>query len=224
MNDWISVQAMVISSMPIGEYDRRLLLLTDELGKISAFVKGGRRIASPMLSAGRLFSFGKFELFAGKSSYTVKTAEILDGFDFLEEDPEALCYASYFAEMADYYGQEGNADPELLRLLYVAVRSLKNPNLDRALLRYAYELRLMLTEGEAPREPEREVDASAEKAWFFVTEQELEKCFLFALKPESFRDFAQEVSRLRSARIERHFRSLDVLEDFLSMKNAMSRT
>ena len=223
MNDRIIVQAMVISSMPIGEYDRRLLLLTDELGKISAFIKGGRRIASPLLGAGRLFGFGRFELFAGRSSYSVKAAEIKEGFDFLSEDPEALCYASYFAELADYYGQEGSGDALLLKLLYMAVRSLKNPNLNRALLRYAFELKLIQIQGEAPAEPETELDASAEKAWHFVRDQELEKCFLFTLKPEAFRDFAQAVSRLRTEKIDRHFRSLTVLEDFIRLKEEMSR-
>ena len=218
MNDWIPVNGMVISAMPIGEYDRRLLLLTAELGKISAFVRGGRRSGNPLQSAGRLFAFGRFELYAGRSAYTVKSAEIRDYHEFLSADPEAMCYASYFSELADYYGQEGAEDTELLKLLVCAVRSLKNPRLDRALVRYTYELKLLQTEGEAMPEPPAETGESARRAWQYVLETDAERCFLFRLEAEPFREFAGNVARMRSEMIDRSFRSLKVLEDFLSLK------
>ena len=217
MNDWISVNGIVVSSMPMGEYDRRLLLLTAELGKISAFVKGGRRSGNSLQSASRLFAFGRFELYAGRNSYTVKAAEIQEYFEFLGQDPEALCYASYFGELASYYAQEGAEDPPLIRLLYFAVRSLKNGQLDRATVRYAFELKLMQTEGEAFSEPPGDPGESALKAWQYVLKNGPEKCFLFRLKPDGFRAFQQAVAALRGQMIDRSFKSLDVLEDFLSM-------
>ncbi len=212
MKDWISTAGMVIASMPMGEYDRRVMLLTDQLGKISAFIKGSRRPGNSLLSAGRLFAFGRFELYEGRSSYTVKGAEILDYHEFLSQDPQALCYASYFGELADYYGQEGAADPSLLKLLYWGIRSLKNPHLSRPLLRYVFELKLMSVEGEAPPEPEGSLTESARKAWQFVLQSEIEKCFLFTLEPEDYRSFSREVAPLRRERMDRHFKSLEVLE------------
>lgn len=223
MNEWISVTGIVLSAMPIGEYDRRLLLLTAELGKISAFVRGGRKTSSPLLGAGRLFAFGRYDLYAGRNSYTVRSAEIKEYFDFLGTDPEAMCYASYFAELADYYGQEGAEDPELLKLLYYAVRSLKNPKLQRNVIRYAYELKIMQTEGEAFEEPRSEVGESAARAWQYVMENDADRCFLFRLEPDGFRDFSRAVAGVKAEMIDRHFKSLSVLEDFLSLLPPESR-
>ena len=53
----LSVVGMVINVMPIGEADKRITILTGEMGKISAFVKGARRPQSQFLASTNPFSF-----------------------------------------------------------------------------------------------------------------------------------------------------------------------
>ena len=103
MQDLTEITGMVLKAEPIGEYDRRVVILTKEKGKISAFAKGSRRPNSKMLAATNPFSFGVFRLYAGKSSYNIVDIEISNYFEGLREDFEGAYFGMYFLEVMDYY-------------------------------------------------------------------------------------------------------------------------
>lgn len=150
MGDITEVTGMVLSAMPVGEFDRRIVLLTKERGKISAFAKGARRPNSPLTGVTRAFVFGTFQVYEGRTSYNIRQANITNYFESLLTDYDGVCYACYFAELADYYGRENLDASVMINLLYAAVRAVSNPNIPNQLIRYIYELRLIAINGENP--------------------------------------------------------------------------
>lgn len=147
----ITVTGMVLATAPIGEYDRRVVILTKERGKISAFARGARRPNSALVGVTSPFSFGQFTVYEGRTSYTLMSASISNYFQELRMDVEGAYYGFYFLDLANYYGREANDETRLLKLLYQTFRALVNPKIPNRLIRYIYELKIISINGEAPQ-------------------------------------------------------------------------
>lgn len=176
MNDLIEVTGIVISSMPVGEYDRRIVLLTKERGKIAAFAKGARRPNSHLVAVTRTFAFGKFSLYEGRSSYNITQAQISNYFENVVTDFDAVCYACYFAEMAEYFAKENLDACEMINLLYASLKALTNERLPNELVRYIYELRLIWINGECPEFFKCKCCGNSERLTVFSMEYESVFC------------------------------------------------
>ena len=211
MSDRISVTGMVLSASPVGEYDKRLVLLTAERGKITAFAKGARQPNSPFIAATRPFAFGTAELYEGRSSYNLIRMQPKRLFEELAMDLEAVCYGSYFCELADYYGHEGIDGRELINLLYAGLTALGRADRDRELIRAVFELRTMASQGEYSETPYLPCGEAASYAWNYCLTSPVGKLFSFRLTPEARSEFIRAVDALKRYYIDRTFRSLEVL-------------
>lgn len=146
-----TVTGMVLSAIPVGEYDKRLVILTKELGKISAFAKGARRQNSALLACSEPFSFGEFTLYVGRNSYSVTSTDISNYFHELRSDFQGLCHGLYFCEFADYITKENGDETEVLKLLYQSLRALIKKTIEMPLIRAIYELRMITLMGITPQ-------------------------------------------------------------------------
>lgn len=135
-------------SSPMKEYDKRIEILTKERGRISAFARGARKLNSALSACTVPFTFGKFTLYEGRNAYNLVSGEIDTYFEEITNDYDALCYASYFTEMMQYFSREGIAAAEELMLMYVTMRALQHKLIPFSLVRVIFEMRLMMIEGE----------------------------------------------------------------------------
>lgn len=151
MSDRITLTGMVLKSAPSGEYDRRIVLLTRERGKVTAFVRGARRPKSSLQAATGLFAFGSFEAYEGKTAWTIVKADIREYFLEISRDLDLTAYGCYFLEAADYFSAEEDDAKDQLNLLFVTMRALLKGQIERPLIRRIYELRTLYNNGTYPQ-------------------------------------------------------------------------
>ena len=222
MTETVEVNGIVLSSMPVGEADRRLLVLTKELGKISCFARGARRPTSALVSATRPFAFGRFFLYSGRDSYTLNRAEITEHFEPVVMDVEASAYGMYFLECASRFAQENADEGPLLTLLYYALRALTNQRIPKRLVMRIFEMKTLTLEGFAPEFQEGDdfsgrlgLSKSAVYALNFIERTETTKLFTFTVTDEVLAEMGRATEELLRRTLERPLKSREFIELFL---------
>jgi len=213
MQEFTYVTGMVLKQTPIGEYDRRICLLTKEKGKIAAFARGARRPGNRLAAATNSFAFGKFKVYAGKDSYTVSEADIQNYFPELMTDYVGAYYGIYFAEVADYYTRENNDEREMLKLLYQSLRALCVPSLPNELIRYIFELKAIVVNGEYPGVPaDRKLEESTVYAMNYIATSSIEKLYTFNVNEKVLGELGSIAEEYRKRFTDREFKSLEILK------------
>lgn len=149
MRDKVEVTGMVLSSTLVGDYDKRLVILTKERGKITAFARGARKPNSPFLGISEPFNFAVFTLLEGFDAYRLISAEVKEYFLEVKNDIEGICYGTYFCDVLEYLCVEGVGDVNMLNLLYITLKALLKKEIPNPLIRRIFELKVLAYDGEA---------------------------------------------------------------------------
>lgn len=217
MGDIAEVTGMVISSMPVGEYDRRIVLITKERGKISAFAKGARRPGSALMGITRPFVFGTFQMYEGRTSYNLKQAFIDNYFENVITDLDSVCYAYYFAEIAEYYARENLDASAMINLLYISLKALENKSIPDRLVRCIYELKIIEINGECPQVeelaliPAKRINDSTLYTLQYILSSPLEKLYKFTVSDEVLSELIVIINVLCNQTFDKHMKSEKML-------------
>ena len=240
MSQKITVTGMILSATPIGEYDKRLVILTKERGKISVFARSARKQNSPLMGISNPFAFGEFLLYEGRTSYNLMQANISNYFMELSTDLEGAYYGFYFLELADYYTRELNDESQMLKLLYCTLRALSSGKISRKLVRYIYELKTLVVNGEYPNvfnccncggdeetgwfsvkgrgncvhaaEDALEICSATRYTLQFIVSTPIEKLYTFMVSEEVLTEVEMVMRRYMTLHVEKRFKSLEILE------------
>lgn len=215
MQDFTKVTGIVIKTEPISEYDKRVVILTKERGKISAFAKGCRKPGNRLMAVANPFSFGEFRLYAGKNSYNILEANIQNYFETLRKDFDKTYMGMYFLEMADYYTRENLDAVMMMRLLYQSLKALESGKYQNAFVRMVFEIKAIVINGEYPGIPQNKTYLEATGyALTYIEKSGIEKLYSFEVSNEVLLELIEIAKLFCNRFIDKHFSSLDIIEEF----------
>lgn len=147
---YITTTGLVLRAVPYKESSVILTVLTASEGKITVSAKGAKRRGSKTAASVQPLAFSEMTLSGREGRWTLAEAKCLELFEGLQSDVALLSLGSYFAEAMEVVCNEEQPSPEVLKLglnaLFVLSEGLKDP----ALVKAAFELRLMCLSGYEP--------------------------------------------------------------------------
>lgn len=212
MQEFITTMGMVLKAEPMGEYDRRVVLLTKDRGKIAAFARGARRQGNRLLASTDLFAFGEFKLYPGKSSYTITDAAISNYFEGFRDRLNEAMYGMYFLEVMDYQTRENNDEKEMLKLLYQSLRAVLHEAYDNRLVRVIFEIKTMALMGEFNwAQDASRYQPGTLYAVDYILRQRVEDLFRFSVKEEVLTELTAICGEEKKLRWNHGFKSEEML-------------
>ena len=213
-----TVKGIVLGAFPQGEYGKRIVILSDTLGKITVFASGAAKQTSKIIGAVRPMTAAEFTLGEGRGAKSIHGVSVMDAFDEISTDPDTVFYGMYFLELADYFGAEGMAEEDakqMLNLLFLALSALRNKELSPETIRRMFELRMLVHEG-LYTETSGTDDASVEALWKYTLASPLSGLFdAETVRPVlSSAEFSDAVKHLMDREVPVKFRAASLLNPF----------
>ena len=213
-----TVKGIVLGAFPQGEYGKRIVILSDTLGKITVFASGAAKQNSKIIGAVRPMTAAEFTLGEGRGAKSIHGVSVMDAFDEISTNPDTVFYGMYFLELADYFGTEGMAEEDakqMLNLLFLALTALRKKELSPETIRRMFELRMLVHEG-LYTETSGTDDASAEALWKYTLASPLSGLFdAETVRPAlSSAEFSDAVKHLMDREVPVKFRAASLLNPF----------
>ncbi len=216
MHDNIVVQGIVLDTSLIKEYDKRLVILTSKLGRITVFANGARRKNSALTAASQKFVMGEFTVRpSGQNAYSLVSASIKDTFLELSYDLEKMAYASYACELAGYFTREGMSARDELNLLYVTFKAILNEAPSISLIKSAFEIKLLDIEGLASLEAftgGKFISPDTANIINYILSREISELYSFDVGDKIRVELEKLTDKYLKNQCDRHFKSLDILK------------
>lgn len=145
-----TTQGIVLREVNYKDADKILTVLTREFGKKAVKARGCRRKNSRLTAGSQLLVYSELTLRQRGEFIDLAEADPQRQFWNVRQDIERLALASYFAEVTEHTCQEGEDASAVLSLLLNSLHTLDEGNKPQALVKAAFELRLLALTGYEP--------------------------------------------------------------------------
>lgn len=142
---------LVLREVKVGEADKILIILSPQLGIISASARGSRRLKSKLFSGCGLFCYSEFTLTSGRNSWFVQQATVKKVFHGIGASVGGMALAAYLAELTSFLPITDQEGPRQLRLLLNCFYLISEQKKPLWQIKGVYELRTMTLNGYMPQ-------------------------------------------------------------------------
>lgn len=146
----IVIRGLVLRETETKETDKILTLLTAEQGKLSVIARGARRKNCKFAAAAQSLAWSEWTLYQKGDWYYANEGTTLELFNGLRSGLEAMALGFYFAELTEAVTTEESSAGEQLRHLLNGLYALAALGKSPALVKPAFELKLLCLAGYEP--------------------------------------------------------------------------
>lgn len=132
-----------------GDAARVVTFFTRERGKVEATARGIGKPGSKLAAAVEPFTLSRLQFAEGRNLDRLTQAEVVEGYVALRQDIRRYAYGAALLELTALTTEPGQAVPDLFEALVAALAALVGAT-DLELIFWAYTLRLLQTQGNAP--------------------------------------------------------------------------
>jgi len=147
---YIVIRGIVLRETETKEADKILTLLTAERGKISVIARGARRKSCKYAACAQSLVFSEWTLYQKGNWYYANEGATIELFNGLRNDLDAMSLGFYFAELTEAVTSEEVPASELMRHLLNGLYALSALHKPPALVKAAFELKLLCLAGYEP--------------------------------------------------------------------------
>lgn len=146
----ISTDGIVLRQRKIANNRRMIVLFTKQYGKISAGTSASEKSRSKAALALRPFTYAEYDIFRGRETYSVNSAQTKKSFYSIGEDIDRFMAASAFIEYLDKVLGEEEPMPKLFDLALDFLESVSRSRASAGTLLLAFIVKSLRMLGVAP--------------------------------------------------------------------------
>ena len=139
---------IVLREYDAGENNKKLVLLTQNSGKIAVFARGSKRIGSKL--ADNLFCYSEYIIYDGGSFFSLNQLSPIRRFNGIAEDLDSYCVACYFLEIVDSMILPNMETADILTIILRGLHELSIQRLSAQAIFATFTFKFLQMEGFAP--------------------------------------------------------------------------